>query len=122
MSASQSNSGLKVSLCWLAGNALGIFVYLVAESCKLAPRPEYREPTGLDMMCFWMSRELPLLFVFFVSNLIWLFYKIKRGNLSAKWKSLSLWAVVSLLWVGIVFSHGLGPPMVQILFDIIDGR
>ena len=122
MTSTASSSTLKNSLYWLIANALGMCIYLAAESYELAPRPQYQELSGLDIICFWLSKELPLLCVFLVSNIVWLTLIIKNRRLTGNRKPLRVWILVCLLWVAIVFSHGMGIEMLQVLANMVIRR
>ena len=91
---------------WLLVNALGIAIYLSLESWILAPRPEAEALNGIDQIYFWLTRNLPLLIVFIVLNVIWLIRIWRRTDPSNMWPFRS-WLLVCLAWAIALVYHGL---------------
>jgi uncharacterized membrane protein SirB2 len=106
---------------WLLANALGIAIYLSLESWVLAPRSEAEALNGIDQIYFWLTRNLPLLVVYLVLNVIWLIRIRSRSDPSNKWPFRN-WLLVCLAWAIALIYHGLTVKILKILIAMIDGK
>lgn len=106
---------------WLLANALGIAIYLSLESWVLAPRSEAEALNGFDQIYFWLTRNLPLLIVYLVLNVVWLIRIRRRSDPSNKWQFRS-WLLVCLAWAIALIYHGLAVKVLKMVIAMIDGK
>jgi hypothetical protein len=117
---SNSHSSLKMVLksvrLGLVLNALGLGVYFAMEFWIMMPRPEEDAFNGIDVLHFWFTRELPLLVILLILNLLWLI-SVLREKMNPRLKRLKLivCGVVALIWLGSLFPFGIATQVAEII-------
>jgi hypothetical protein len=92
---------------WLAVNAVGLvaFLYLASETWR---EPELRgqEVATAGVAFVWALSALPVLFVFFVIDVVWLSRAIALGFRSQEWRPTVVAMGAGAIWVGaVVLDH-----------------
>jgi hypothetical protein len=86
-------------LWWLAGNALGIFIFLTVAS-RFWVEPDLADVPGANIgSAFgWIFFAAPIFGLFVLANLIWLVFSLWRGVRTAEWASLSIAMLMLATW------------------------
>ena len=77
---------------------------------------------GIDVICFWLTREFPLLVFFFILNIIWLVRIFRQRHLKGKWLSFSVWLLTCFAWSFSLFAYGIAIAFLRLLFDMVVSR
>jgi hypothetical protein len=104
------------SKIWVIINILGMIAYFLSERSLLNPSAERMgEETGFDYMYLWMTRELSIIIVFVVINMIWLISICGNTKCIKKWKLWSLWMLICMAWVGTIAFRGTSIAAVRVI-------
>jgi len=120
---------VRINWLWIVANTVGFGIFLYTES-RLALHPFVSEPftshdiigSASDMISQWFEWECPLLIVFLLLNMIWLYRIIRPRNSNPTNQSFIVWLLICLAWVCAISVYGISIPMITKIIPMLIRR
>jgi predicted acyltransferase len=106
-------------LIWLLINAAGMAAYLIIEYSILAPRPEGLELNSFDVIISFFLFECPVVLLFLMINIVKYNLTIKDQEQKEARNTLRLVLLICVAWGLLIFSHGIGMGILQIVCFVL---
>jgi len=84
---------------WLVANLVGMLAPIFFEMWLTTPRSEWEELNGIDVIYAWITKVFPVLFIFFLVNILWLSQVCRRHRGLARRRAFGVCLLVCCLWL-----------------------